>query len=370
MAELFVTSNGETLDGTNENDILEATGFSGTILNGLEGNDELFAGTDGTLNGGVGDDILDATVGGGGNTLNGEGGNDTLFGKESDILDAGEGTDRLFTDGAGDNTYTGGAGSDQFWLAASDIPNIPNRVTDFSQGEDVLGIGGLDGTVDSFADVTVTEAGGNTTVAIENGDTPLATLEGFTGELTADDFAIVSADEPPVDEAPTVEEATFEVEEESAVGTEVGTVTATDAEGDDLTFAISGDLDVDGDGEAAFAIDQTGLITVNDSDDIDFETQQSFDFEVTAEDTNGNIGTGNVTVDLINDPADDPEPGELQSDFNGDGLVNLNDLGVFAAAFGTSDGDDNFNASADLTGDGLVNLNDLGIFASEFGASA
>jgi len=370
MAELFVTSNGETLDGTNENDILEATGFSETILNGLEGDDELFAGSDGILNGGVGNDILDATAGGGGNTLNGEGGNDTLFGKESDLLDAGEGTDRLFTTGAGDNTYTGGAGSDQFWLAASDIPNIPNTVTDFSQGEDVLGIGGLDGTVDSFADVTVTEADGNTTVAIENGNTPLATLEGFTGGLTADDFAIASADEPTDEEAPLVENTTFEVEEESAVETEVGTVTVADAQGDDFTIAISDDLDVDGDGEDAFAIDQNGLITVNDSDDIDFETQQSFDFEVTAEDTNGNIGTGNVTVDLINDPADDPEPGELRSDFNGDDLVNQNDLGFFADAFGASDGDDNFKASADLTGDGLVNLNDLGIFASDFGASA
>ncbi|AFZ51430.1 choice-of-anchor I family protein [Dactylococcopsis salina] len=63
----------------------------------------------------------------------------------------------------------------------------------------------------------------------------------------------------------------------------------------------------------------------------------------------------------------DDEPTELASDFNGDDIVNLDDLGIFAAAFGATEEDDDFNASADLTGDGLVNLDDLGIFASEFG---
>lgn len=76
MAELFVTSNGETLEGTSESDILEATGFSDTTLNGLQGNDELLAGSDGILNGGAGDDLLEGTSGGGGNRLNGDAGND------------------------------------------------------------------------------------------------------------------------------------------------------------------------------------------------------------------------------------------------------------------------------------------------------
>jgi len=58
---------------------------------------------------------------------------------------------------------------------------------------------------------------------------------------------------------------------------------------------------------------------------------------------------------------------ELPSDFNDDGLVNLDDLGIFANAFGATQGDNNFDVRADLTDDGLVNLNDLGIFASEFG---
>lgn len=70
---------------------------------------------------------------------------------------------------------------------------------------------------------------------------------------------------------------------------------------------------------------------------------------------------------IVNLAVDD-EP-EFRSDFTGDGLVNLNDLGIFAAAFGSAEGEDNFNPATDLTGDGLVNLNDLGIFASEFSLS-
>ena len=363
MADLFVTSNGEILDGTPDNDTLEATGFSETTLNGLEGNDELFAGSNGILNGGAGDDLLEGTSGSGGNTLNGEDGDDRLFGKNDDILQGGEGEDALFTTGAGGNTYTGNAGADQLWLAQAEIPNTANTITDFTQGEDVLRIGGLDGEVDSFEDITVEQADDNTTVAIENGDTPLATLEGFTEQLTADDFSIGTSEEPLV-----VEDATFEVQEENAVGTEVGTVEVSNAQGDDLNFNLSGDLDVDGDEEDAFAIDNNGLITVNDSDDIDFETQQRFEFEVTAEDAAENIGNGNVTVDLIDDPTDN-ETENLQSDLNRDGTVDINDLDILANAFGATQESDNFNPAADLTGDNLINLDDLGALAAEFGTS-
>jgi predicted extracellular nuclease/2',3'-cyclic-nucleotide 2'-phosphodiesterase (5'-nucleotidase family) len=65
----------------------------------------------------------------------------------------------------------------------------------------------------------------------------------------------------------------------------------------------------------------------------------------------------------------DEEPTELRSDFDGDGFVNNNDLGIFAAAFGSTEADNNFDPNVDLTGDGLINLDDLGIIASEFGSS-
>jgi hypothetical protein len=49
--------------------------------------------------------------------------------------------------------------------------------------------------------------------------------------------------------------------------------------------------------------------------------------------------------------------GEFGSDLNGDGSVDLDDLGIFGAAFGSTEESDNFNPQADLTGDGLINLN-------------
>jgi hypothetical protein len=91
---------------------------------------------------------------------------------------------------------------------------------------------------------------------------------------------------------------TFEIEENSAVGTVVGTVLATDPNDDPLTFAITS-IDPDGDGNAAFVIDEnTGEITVNDSDDLDFEQQPSFDLQATVTDVEGETDTANVTIDL------------------------------------------------------------------------
>ena len=43
----------------------------------------------------------------------------------------------------GDNILTGGAGADQFWIATAETPDATNIITDFTSGEDVLGIAGL-----------------------------------------------------------------------------------------------------------------------------------------------------------------------------------------------------------------------------------
>lgn len=179
-----------------------------------------------------------------------------------------------------------------------------------------------------------------------------------TNESNLSDQEALTVAVQDVEEAPVVEDSSFSLPEDSSEGTEVGTVSIRDAESDDLTFNLSGELDLNDNGENAFAIDETGLITVNDSEDLDLATQPRFEFEVTAEDPAGNIGSGNVTVDLINE--------SLRSDLNGDGIVNAEDLDILSAAFRSSNGDDNFNATADITGDDIVNLNDLGVLASQF----
>ena len=56
-----------------------------------------------------------------------------------------------------------------------------------------------------------------------------------------------------------------------------------------------------------------------------------------------------------------PEPG----DANGDGVVDVSDLGVLATNYGTTSGAE--WADADFTGDGKVDVSDLGIFSMAYG---
>jgi hypothetical protein len=61
---------------------------------------------------------------------------------------------------------------------------------------------------------------------------------------------------------------------------------------------------------------------------------------------------------------------EHRSDFNEDGKVDFTDFSSFATAFGTSNGDGNFDPVFDLNGDGAVNFEDFIQFAGDFGAGA
>lgn len=113
---------------------------------------------------------------------------------------------------------------------------------------------------------------------------------------------LANVDEPG-NEALTVESASFTIAENSVNATGVGTVTATDIDaGDTLTYAITaGNSDTDGDNKAAFAIDpDTGAMTVNDSDDIDFEKTPRFNLAVTVTDAGGLFDTADININLAN----------------------------------------------------------------------
>ncbi|MDZ8069957.1 MAG: DUF4347 domain-containing protein [Nostoc sp. DedQUE08] len=93
----------------------------------------------------------------------------------------------------------------------------------------------------------------------------------------------------------------FSVNESVATGTVVGTVIATDVDGS--TFSnwtiIDGNFDSDADGQAAFKINSTtGQITVNDSDEIDFETNPNFQLQVTVSDGINTSSIQTVTINL------------------------------------------------------------------------
>ncbi|MEM8827925.1 MAG: hypothetical protein AAGE96_01040 [Cyanobacteria bacterium P01_G01_bin.19] len=135
----------------------------------------------------VGDlnDLVDASTGDGGNRIYAGSGDDTLILGASDRILAGEGDDAIFATSGGDNTITGGAGADQFWIATAEIPDAANIITDFTSGEDVIGIAGLG---IGFADLSITELEGDALITASSSD--LAILQGIASEsLTADDFA-------------------------------------------------------------------------------------------------------------------------------------------------------------------------------------
>ena len=100
----------DSLIGTENDDVLVATGSVGRVLRGLGGNDFLL--------GGFGNDVL---IGGFGNdTIAGRGGNDNLIGNEGDDqFDAGDGDDFVLG-GLGNDNISGGSGQDSLFGSEGD----------------------------------------------------------------------------------------------------------------------------------------------------------------------------------------------------------------------------------------------------------
>ena len=71
-------------------------------------------------------------------------------------------------------------------------------------------------------------------------------------------------------QSPVFNDQTFSVVENSTSGTLVGSLTASDPEGNSLTYTITTNVDPDGDGTDAFRVEGDQLL-VNDAGDIDFE---------------------------------------------------------------------------------------------------
>lgn len=173
-----------TIDDTADN------GGSGEFL-GTTGDDvfdagvspEGFNGSNALVFTGAGADLIDTSNGGGNNRVYGQSGNDTLFIGSNDRAFGGSGDDIFYLLGSG-STISGGSDSDQFWLATAEYPETANTITDFENGIDVLGIGGL-GL--SFDDLTFTQESSNTLIA--SGEQEIAKLLGINAnQLSADNF--------------------------------------------------------------------------------------------------------------------------------------------------------------------------------------
>ena len=132
------------------------------IFGSLEGDIIEVSGTGGLIFGGESDDLIDASVGStGSNRIYASNGDDTLILGNGDRLFGGVGDDKFFTMSGGDNIITGGEGADQFWIATAETPESANIITDFTSGEDALGIAGLG---IGFDDLSITQQDDNTLI--------------------------------------------------------------------------------------------------------------------------------------------------------------------------------------------------------------
>lgn len=90
----------------------------------------------------------------------------------------------------------------------------------------------------------------------------------------------------------------FYLEESSENGTLVGTVSATDPDGDPLTFSI-----VSGNDAGAFAIGSTtGDVSVSNNNQLDFDATPTFSLMVEANDGNGGVIVADISINLIETP--------------------------------------------------------------------
>lgn len=96
-------------------------------------------------------------------------------------------------------------------------------------------------------------------------------------------FVTIALEEEIVTGPPSISPQTFTIFENSATGTTVGSVSATDPDNDPITFAIVG-----GNEQNAFSIDEnSGLITVSERDNLDFAVDEFVDITVSASDQTG-----------------------------------------------------------------------------------
>ncbi|NUN65072.1 DUF4114 domain-containing protein [Pseudanabaena biceps] len=154
---------------------------------------------------------------------------------------------------------------------------------------------------------------------ISRGATQLAILKNTAiANLTATNV-VVDVNAPnntTVNAAPAIAPVTFTIDENSAIGTLVGKVNATDdnlAAGDKLQFSITGgNNDLNANGISPFSIDPiTGEIKVTDTADLDFERNSSINVKVKVSDAENLFSEAQVTVALNNLVEPTPLPFKL-----------------------------------------------------------
>ncbi|NLR91399.1 cadherin domain-containing protein [Flammeovirga agarivorans] len=187
----------------------------------------------------------------------------------------------------------------------------------------------------------------NTPLDFETNPSFKLTIQVSDGEFTDEASIIINLNDIDENTAPSISDTTFSINENSAVSSVVGTVSASDPEEDDLTFSI-----VSGNGLGAFQINSnTGEISVNDNFILDFETNPSF--QLTVQVSDGKLSNeASITINL-NDIDENTSPSISDATF----IIDENsDVSTVVCTVSTFD-----NEGDDLTFS-IVSGNDLGAF--------
>ncbi len=120
----------------------------------------------------------------------------------------------------------------------------------------------------------------------------VADSAGGKASLPSFDLTVTNVNDAPV----VTKDQKFNVEENSAVGTVVGTVEATDVDSPVTGFAITG-----GNTDGAFAVGSDGQLTVANSTVLDYETPPTtINLKVTASDGSATSGAETVVIEITN----------------------------------------------------------------------
>lgn len=175
----------DTLFGQAGDDAMNG-GSGNDTMDGGAGNDSLFGGTgDDIMTGGTGNDLLKGNEGD--DTLSGDAGNDILAGQSgndvlngnagNDVIQGGSGQDVIIA-GAGNDLLTGGSAADTFVFdVVAATGGGFNRITDFTDGVDLLDLTAYAYSDASTALSGASQAGADVNLALDDGQ--IVWLENF-----------------------------------------------------------------------------------------------------------------------------------------------------------------------------------------------
>ncbi len=353
------TGNDQIDGGAGNDTIKDASGTNGLL--GGTGNDKITGGTGvDTIDGGAGNDQADGGGGNdtikdarGSNRLLGGAGNDRVTGGSGrDTIDGGSGNDALaggaerdtIAGGSGNDTITGGAGNDTLTGGTgADVAVFSGAISDY----DFVYVAGT---------LTITHARGTRADGIDTVSADVESLQ-FSGLTVANTEAAIRAAK---NTAPVAQAFSGTTNEDSAFN---GSVSASDADGDAVSFTLVNDAGEDIAAPAGLTFNSDGTFVFTPSLEfqvLDGGESQPFTFKFLALDgiVRSAIQTATIVVEGSNDaPQANNLSDVMQAGATYSGSVTANDADDTALTFTVVD-----QSGADAAAPAGVTFNADGTF--------